>query len=478
MVFSSEIFIFGFLPCFIASYYLAPKRWKNQQILLGSLVFYAWGAPKFILIVCLSSLIDYLLSLKVLTVEKKQAKKLVALSIIINIMILAYMKYANFFVGEINTIFQYFGAAPMDWTRVILPIGISFITFQKISYMVDLYKKNVDPPESLLNYMVYIFFFPQLIAGPIVRYHDINRQIQTRRHSYQDVYNGFFRFCIGLAKKILLADCLGEVADTIFALNPGSMTVLYAWIGILCYTFQIYYDFSAYSDMAIGLARMMGFRLLENFNWPYISTNVTEFWQRWHISLSRWMKEYLYLPLGGNRVGKCRGYTNLWIVFLFSGLWHGANWTFIAWGAFHGLFLTIDKLTLKSKISQQIPRPFKIATTFFIVSMGWVLFRSETIGQAWQYYGYLFGNAPLYTSQQMWVDTMTNRSSFVLFTCLFSFLPAIPAFLKRAQTLKLATKMSAGPGWTIKIATGACLFILSMASLCNSSFHPFLYFKF
>ncbi len=476
MVFSSELFIFGFLPCFLASYYLVPKKWKNLQILLGSLFFYAWGAPKFILIVLLSSWFDYLLSLRILKVGKVPGKRLVAFSVLINIAVLFYMKYANFFVGEVNRIFEHFGMDTVTWTHVVLPIGISFITFQKISYMADIYKGTVSPPKSLLNFLVYVFYFPQLIAGPIVRYHDINKEIETRRHSYQDFYNGFFRFCIGLAKKILLADCLGEVADTIFALPPGSMTVLFAWIGILCYTFQIYYDFSAYSDMAIGMARMMGFHLLENFNWPYISTNITEFWRRWHISLSRWMKEYLYLPLGGNRVGRVRGYTNLWIVFLFSGLWHGANWTFIAWGAFHGLFLTIDKLRSHHKGFGQIPKGLRITTTFFIIMMGWVLFRSDTIQGAWQYYGYLFGNAPLYKSPQMWVDVLSNRSVFIIFTCLLSFLAA-------SRTLSnwitgLHNKIPAGPLWTVKIATGFCLFVLSVSTLCNSSFHPFLYFRF
>lgn len=476
MVFSSELFIFGFLPCFLASYYLVPKKWKNGHILLGSLFFYSWGAPKFILIVLLSSWFDYLLSLMVLKVGTITGKRIVVVSVFINILILFYMKYANFFAGEMNRIFEYIGMDTVSWTRVVLPIGISFITFQKISYMVDIYKKTVSPPKSLLNFLVYVFFFPQLIAGPIVRYHDINKEIQTRSTSYQDFYDGFFRFCIGLAKKILLADCLGEVADTIFALPPGSITVLFAWIGILCYTFQIYYDFSAYSDMAIGLARMMGFHLLENFNWPYISTSITEFWQRWHISLSRWMKEYLYLPLGGNRVGRSRGYINLWIVFLFSGLWHGANWTFIAWGAFHGFFLTIDKLRLQHTGLGQIPKGVRIVTTFFIIMMGWVLFRSDTIQDAWQYYGYLFGNAPLYKSPQMWVDILSNRSAFILFACLLSFLPASHGFSKSMTGLR--NSISAGSLGTLKTITGFCLFILSVSTLCNSSFHPFLYFRF
>ncbi len=476
MVFSSEIFLFGFLPFFFATYFLVPDRVKNFQILLASILFYAWGAPNFIFIVLLSSAFDDFLGLKMKNVRKETGKKILCLSIISNIMVLAYAKYANFFVGEMNQVLNHFAMDPIPWTQIALPLGISFITFQKISYMVDVYRGHASPPKTMLNFLVFVFLFPQLIAGPIVRYHDIHQEIAERKHCLRDVYMGFFRFCIGLSKKILIADCLGEVADTIFALDAGSMTVLYAWTGILCYTFQIYFDFSAYSDMAIGLARSMGFHLLENFNWPYVSKSITEFWQRWHISLSRWMKTYLYIPLGGNRVGPLRGYINLWIVFLVSGLWHGANYTFIAWGAFHGLFLTIDKFILNTREIRKIPSGIRVAVTFFIVMMGWVLFRCESIQDAWQYYGYLFGNAPLIDSGKMWVDVMTNRSVFILCICLLTFFPTSRFFSD--GYVKILNNIPVNLRFKLKILAGFSLFILSIGTLSNESFHPFLYFRF
>ncbi|CAK8721308.1 putative alginate O-acetylase AlgI [Candidatus Electrothrix laxa] len=476
MVFSSELFIFGFLPFFFASYYLVPKQWKNIHILLASLLFYSWGAPKFIFFITLSTCFDYFLSIKIYRSNPTTQKRLVALSILTNLSILAYMKYANFFIEEANHLFALLGTEAISWVNITLPIGISFIIFQKISYIIDVKRGEVFPSKSIIDFMLYIFMFPQLIAGPIVRYHDIEEQIRTRLFRYQDFYNGFFRFCIGLAKKILLADSLGGVADSIFSLNADAMTTTYAWLGIFCYTFQIYFDFSAYSDMAIGLARMMGFQLLENFNWPYTSKNITEFWARWHISLSRWMKEYLYIPLGGNRKGRLRSHINLWIVFLLSGLWHGANWTFLAWGAYHGFFLTLDKLFLDKKHFWKIHESIKVMITFLIIMMGWVLFRSDTIQDALQYYGYLFGTVNFSHSSKMWSDILSNRTLFLLFLCGISFF--IGSRPIRAWSMIMHQNLPAAPLVITKVLTGIFLFFLSLAALCNSSFHPFLYFRF
>ena len=310
MVFSSYLFLFVFLPIFFSAYYASPRILRNLTALIASYLFYAWGAPTIVPLLLASSVLDYWISTAMTGVQRtpRARRRLFFLGIVINLSGLFYFKYANFFIAEVNRAAQSFGGGGMEWISVALPIGISFFTFQKISYLADVYQGKVAPASRLLDYLLYVALFPQLIAGPIVRYHDIHSQLRSRRISLDDVTYGLSRFCIGLGKKVLIADEMGRVADNIFGLASGDLTMSYSWLGACAYCFQIYFDFSGYSDMAIGLGRMMGFRLLENFNMPYISESITEVWQRWHISLSNWMKEYVYVPLGGNRISPARTY--------------------------------------------------------------------------------------------------------------------------------------------------------------------------
>ena len=321
MVFSSLTFLFLFLPLMLAAYYACPARHRNLVALLASALFYAWGAPRFVIVLFVSGLIDYVLS-RELPGDRGtpgRRKGVLALAVVLNIALLLYFKYANFFVAEMNAMLARFGGGAVPWAAVALPIGISFFTFQKVSYLVDVYRGVAQPARNALDYLLYVVLFPQLIAGPIVRYHDVARQLEERDYTRERFFMGILRFSQGLGKKVLVANTMAELADAAFNAAPAGLTCGQAWLGVLAYAFQIYFDFSGYSDMAIGLGRLLGIEFLENFNRPYISRSITEFWRRWHISLSNWMREYLYIPLGGNRRGAVRTYFNLWIVFLISG---------------------------------------------------------------------------------------------------------------------------------------------------------------
>ena len=371
MVFSSVLFLFFFLPLFMAIYGILPHKFKNSWALLASLFFYAWGAPVFIFIVTTTIFVDYFIVNKIHNSDNLTLRKrLLALSVIMKVGLLAYFKYANFFVENVDVLLHSFGFESIKWTSIVLPIGISFFTFQALTYSIDVYRKVHAPLKSVADYLLYILLFPQLIAGPIVRYNEIADQLEDRKanDTFDNKILGFYRFVIGLAKKVLIANVLGAEADKAFALSEELLTSNIAWIGILAYTFQIYFDFSGYSDMAIGLGRMMGFTFPENFNNPYVSQNITEFWRRWHITLGRFMRDYLYIPLGGNRVSIKRMYFNLAFVFVVSGFWHGAAWNFIIWGAFHGLFLILDRLFLL-KFYDKIGKYPSIIITFLLTHL-------------------------------------------------------------------------------------------------------------
>jgi alginate O-acetyltransferase complex protein AlgI len=392
MVFSSSLFLFQFLPIFLAIYYLCPNRYRNLIALGASVWFYSWGAPRFIFLLLASSLADFIIAPNLQPSSEgsgnQKRRRFLAAGLIINLGVLFYFKYANFFIAEITPLLEVLGMTGFHWTNIALPIGISFFTFQKISYLMDVYRGTSKPSKSFINYFLYVSLFPQLIAGPIIRYHDVARQLTDRQHTSSRMLSGIWRFCLGLGKKVLIANALGEVADHAFALDQGGPSTGFAWLGILCYTFQIYFDFSGYSDMAIGLGRMLGFEYLENFNAPYIARNFTEFWKRWHISLSNWMREYLYFPLGGNKHGPVRTTFNLWLVFLLSGIWHGASWNFLVWGAFHGFFLSLDKIRRSIGIKPW-PTFIAVPTTFILIMLGWVFFRAETLAQALSFIGAL-----------------------------------------------------------------------------------------
>ena len=477
MVFSSITFLFLFLPLTLAVYYACPARHRNLVALVASGLFYAWGAPRFVIVLFVSGAVDYVLSRELPPGRSPTGRRkgVLALAVALNIVLLLYFKYANFFVTELNALLARFGGGPVAWVGVALPIGISFFTFQKVSYLVDVYRGVAPPARNARDYLLYVVLFPQLIAGPIVRYHDVARQLEARDYTRARFFTGILRFSQGLGKKVLVANTLAEVADAAFGAAPAGLTCGQAWLGVLAYAFQIYFDFSGYSDMAIGLGRLLGIEFLENFNRPYISRSITEFWRRWHISLSNWMREYLYLPLGGNRRGTVRTYFNLWIVFLISGFWHGAAWNFVAWGAFHGFFLCLDKLCKKTRLARA-PGWVGLPVTFVLVLISWVLFRAPTLPHALAYIGRMLdltGAAPeLIPALGFGLrHQVLLAAAFVL--CFgpalkphpFDFMRLDPGSARVGQALA-------------RFAAAMILLAWSAAVLATSSFNPFIYFRF
>ena len=473
MVFSSSLFILYFLPAFLIIYFLLAKRFKNIFTLLASIFFYSWGAPTFIFIVLGSITIDFY-AVQWMNKKNGRAKNLLlAFSVFLNVGLLLYFKYSNFFVDNLNELLLSIGFHPMGWIRIALPIGISFFTFQKLTYSIDVYRKVHQPLNKLTDYALYILMFPQLIAGPIVRYNEIADQL-VDREANENINNrltGFFRFVIGLSKKVLIANVLGEEVDNIFAMQTQDISAFTAWFGIIAYSFQIYFDFSGYSDMAIGIGRMIGFKFPENFNNPYISQNISEFWRRWHITLGRFMKDYLYIPLGGNRVSKSRMFFNLWIVFLISGFWHGAAWAFVFWGAFHGLFLIADRLFLL-KFYKAIGKIPSVIITYFIVLIGWVFFRAEDIGYAWNYIERMFTFNG--SGSNLYLDV--KFFSILIIAAFFAFFGIIPG-IEKWQGKILAEKQKIFSIY-IMVAFSVLFLIICIASITSSGFNPFIYFRF
>lgn len=479
MVFSSTLFLSFFLPLSLVLYVVAPHRFRNVLLVAISLLFYGWGAPRYLPLLMGSCLLDYLIARALWScADVKRRQLLFAMALVINLGGLLYFKYANFFVGEVNRLGSTLGLSRLTWTNVALPIGISFFTFHKISYVVDVYRRTVQPCRNLVDYCLYISFFPQLIAGPIVRYHEIERFLASRTHSATSFFDGLSRFCVGLGKKIIIADALGPVADGIFALRAEQLSFSWAWMGAVTYAFQIYFDFSGYSDMAIGLARMFGFEFPENFNKPYLSQSITEFWRHWHMSLSRWMRDYLYIPLGGNRVGLARQYVNLWIVFLVSGIWHGASWNFVLWGVFHGFFLVLDRLLLL-RLFEQVGSVVSTTVTFIVILFSWVLFRAKDLPTAGAYAHrmldpFSFWEMPAFVPRGA---VITPYASVILMLAtLICFVPAFPAV--SAAVSNLTSRTSTKNRDLLRFAASAALIIISALSSATSSFSPFIYFQF
>jgi len=473
MVFSSSLFLLYFFPIFLIVYYLLPRVAKNPFALLASIFFYAWGAPMFIFIVLGSIILDFYLVQFMNTAEGRKKMWLLAASLVLNIGLLLYFKYANFFVHNLSKLLMQMGMDSIHWINVALPIGISFFTFQKITYTVDVYRKVHAPLKRVTDYALYILMFPQLIAGPIVRYNEIADQLVDRKEN-ENIDNrltGFFRFVIGLSKKVLIANVLGEQVDIIFALGGDQIDTFTAWMGVIAYSFQIYFDFSGYSDMAIGIGRMIGFRFPENFNNPYISQNISEFWHRWHMTLGRFMRDYLYIPLGGNRVSTQRMFMNLWIVFLISGLWHGAAWTFVIWGAFHGLFLIADRIFLL-KIYKVIGKVPSIIITYFIVLLSWVFFRAESLPAAIEYFEKMF----VYESIGSMVHLDSKFYTIFVIAIIFSFWGGFK-YIERWQERLFAEKQR---NRTIILMSvfAIIFFIISVSAINSSGFNPFIYFRF
>jgi alginate O-acetyltransferase complex protein AlgI len=484
MVFSSIGFLLHFLPTFLFIYYLSAKKYKNGVILAFSVFFYSWGAPKFVFLLLASTFIDfYLVKSMHYAEEKKKKKLLLGLSITLNLGLLAFFKYANFFVENVNSILSAFGSTDIEWTKIALPIGISFYTFQTLTYSIDVYRKLHNPLEKVWDYMLYIMMFPQLIAGPIVRFNSIADQIENREDSHNDRLLGFYRFCIGLAKKVLIANVLGaavvsvvgETPEAVLAVDWSTVNTPIAWWCILAYTMQIYFDFSGYSDMAIGLGRMMGFTFPENFDNPYTSRSITEFWRRWHITLGAFMREYLYIPLGGSKVdSKSRIYFNLWFVFLMSGLWHGASWNFVFWGAFHGIFLIIERVFLLNLFKKMgiVGTVLSLFYCFFVVMMGWVLFFIEDLGSVGIFYGKLF--AFDFSPLEM---PYTTEFFYIMFLALFFAFCTMIKPIKKVHDLVFFGEYNSWQLIGMFIIT-VSLFILSVASITASSFNPFIYYRF
>ena len=473
MVFSSSLFLLYFLPAFLIIYFVLGKKVKNIFALLASIFFYSWGAPDFIFIVLGSIFIDFYIVKFMDKAEGRRKVLLISLSVLLNIGLLLYFKYANFFIENVNNLLSAFGARNLSWTNIALPIGISFFTFQKLTYSIDVYRKVHTPLKKVTDYALYILMFPQLIAGPIVRFNEIADQIEDRswNENNNNRLTGFFRFCIGLGKKVLIANVLGEQVDLIFATHNLEFNTITAWVGITAYAFQIYFDFSGYSDMAIGIGRMIGFKFPENFNNPYISQNITEFWRRWHITLGRFMRDYLYIPLGGNQVSAKRLYFNLWVVFLISGLWHGAAWNFVIWGAFHGLFPSADRLFLL-KIYQKIGKIPSIMITFIITLIGWVLFRADNIFIAKDYlrnmFEFDFGNDAVYFNGKF--------ITILIIAVFFSFWGGFRKIEKWQENLFAQGKSMKVV--LVMVFVSVILLISCVSSITSSGFNPFIYFRF
>lgn len=474
MVFSSIIFLLYFLPVFLLTYYFADRKYKNIVILIFSIFFYSWGAPRFIFVILGTTFLDFhLVKWMSMTHSQFHRRLMLSLSVCVNMGLLFYFKYSNFFIENVNSLLSVFGSGSIQWTKLVLPIGISFYTFETITYVVDVYRRVHKPLNNFWDYQLYIILFPKLIAGPIIRYHDLADQI-TDRSANETTDNrliGFYRFGIGLAKKVLIANQMGLQADTIFAMNYSEMDTFTAWIGILAYTFQIYFDFSGYSDMAIGIGKMIGFKFLENFNSPYTSGSITDFWRRWHISLGNWMRNYLYIPLGGNRVStKSRLYFNLWFVILASGLWHGASWSFVLWGAYHGFFLVLERGFLL-KFYAYIGRIPSTIITFIVVMIGWVFFRIEKVNDAFLFLKRMFAFD--------FHNTLSFSSEFYTFLIL-SFFFSFFAFFKKGEIIQNAVYFGTYHNKKHFAMSAVCVMLLalSISSITASGFNPFIYFRF
>lgn len=471
MIFSSVLFLFRFLPIFLLCYYLVPGRAKNIVLLAGSLIFYAWGEPVYILLMLFSILSDYIHGILIGRYRgRKAAKRLLVSSIVINLLLLGFFKYADFLIGLINTA----SGASIPLLKLPLPIGISFYTFQTMSYTIDVYRGEAKVQRNFLDFAVFVTMFPQLIAGPIVKYRQVEEDLHLRKPDIEQIRRGAMRFIVGLAKKVLLANNLGQLWNMIAAMDYSEISGLTAWLGILAFAFQIYFDFSGYSDMAIGLGDCMGFHFPENFKYPYISASVTEFWRRWHITLSSWFKEYVYIPLGGNRKGLARQIFNILVVWMLTGIWHGAGINFLLWGLWFALFLILEKLFL-GKILRAVPPMLGRIYTWLVVIVGWVLFELPSFDAILGYLRAMFGqNGVLFIDRR---GMYLNAEYSILFalavigsTPLVSRLSAGLAQAKSGGAIALRR--------VLEKVLPAALLLLSIAYIVEASYNPFLYFRF
>lgn len=468
MLFSSLTFLFAFLPTLILLYFVVRKtKVRNAILLIFSLLFYAWGEPKYIILMLLVIVCSYVFGLLIDYFSKNKNLKLKKLFFILSLVFtignLFMFKYYNFVIDNLNAVFN----LSINHFSLVLPIGISFYTFQIISYLIDLYKEKIPVQKNLLSLALYVSLFPQLIAGPIVRYETVYEELQNRKETLRDVIYGFKRFIIGLSKKVLISNQMAVIADYIFNNNIVGTSI--AWIGAFAYTFQIYFDFSGYSDMAIGLGRIFGFHFLENFNYPYISKSITEFWRRWHISLSSWFRDYVYIPLGGNRVSKIKWLLNICVVWSLTGLWHGASWNFIIWGVYFAIILIFEKIFFH-KILEKIPKILQWIYAILLIVIGWVIFRCTSIGAIENFLLNLFTY-----KQTNWITILSENSKILYYLLYF-----IPAIICSFPILKTINKKKLKSKYVILISNIILmlLFMLCIIFLTSSTYNPFIYFRF
>ncbi|MEI3545498.1 MAG: MBOAT family O-acyltransferase [Alphaproteobacteria bacterium] len=468
MLFSSMTFLFVFMPLVMAVYFLSKKEIRNYVLLIASIIFYAWGEPRYLAIMIITILVNYTGAILLdKHYSSRQRLWIVSLTIVLDLSFLFYFKYFNFVVDNINGVL----ATDFQLLDIIMPIGISFYTFQAMSYLIDVYRREVPAQKDVYKLALYIVLFPQLVAGPIVKYHDVCEQIDNRTIEFKNVIIGFKRFITGLAKKVLIANTLAEVVDKIFAQAPENLTTGVSWLGAVAYCLQLYYDFSGYSDMAIGLGLMFGFRFLENFNYPYISKSITEFWRRWHISLATWFKLYLYIPLGGNRKGAVRTYWNLFAVFLVTGIWHGAAWSYVAWGIWNGIFIVIERFfgLDKDKNDRWYVSAAKHVYAFFAIVWGMIIFRAESLSYAYEY-----------ICRMLHIDVtkhlpdydygVNNKFAIMLIVGLICAMPVC----RNLIYIKYEHKVQR----TLVNIWLFLLFFWSTISLAASTYNPFIYFRF
>lgn len=474
MVFSSLLFLFRFLPIVLVCYYIVPRRFRNVVLFVFSLMFYAWGEPVYVGLLLVSSVVDYTLGRFISSfLAKKQrnhARVCLLLSIMINLGILGVFKYANFLISCFDNLFGF----DWDFLELALPIGISFYTFQTLSYTIDVYRGRVKAQNHFITFATYVALFPQLIAGPIVRYETVEQELSTRRESLDDFSKGALRFCIGLAKKVLIANNVGVIFNEVACMDSGELSTMTAWLGVVAFTFQIYFDFSGYSDMAIGLGQMFGFHFLENFEHPYEAKSITEFWRRWHISLSTWFKEYVYIPLGGNRKGMAKQLRNIAIVWLLTGLWHGASLNFVLWGAYYGVLLVLEK-TVLLKVLKKLPKLVCHIYTMLLVIGGWAIFSYSDIVNGDAYVAALFG-----LGASGFAD---GQFLYLLFTNLLLLLVAAVGSTTLPRRFGLWLLGEHKEQWTVRRSVLSCLMMVLCIGFCvafliSDSYNPFLYFRF
>ncbi len=468
MVFSSTVFLFLFLPTFLTIYYICPSKLRNAILFTASLIFYAWEEPIYIFIMLFSTIFDYANGLLIEKSKNNITKRvIVIISVIGNLSILCFFKYSDFFITNINFVCN----TNINLLKLVLPVGISFYTFQTMSYTIDVYRKKVSAQKNIINFAAYVTMFPQLVAGPIVRYKTIAKQLNKRQETISGFVYGIRRFIIGLFKKVMIANNIGLLWETIIAGNLDTLPVATAWIGAISFSFQIYFDFSGYSDMAIGLGEMIGFHFLENFDHPYIAKSITEFWRRWHISLSTWFKEYIYIPLGGSRKGMAKQIRNLLIVWGITGFWHGASWNFIFWGLYFGFLLIIEKLFLLKILEKTKPILRHLYTLFFVI-ISWVIFAFEDMTQIAQYIKAMFGinQAGMFNAETLYL--LSNYILLLIICVLLSM---------EWQKTRLAALLASRAKWVRSCFTMllfAALFIVSISFLIGDTYNPFLYFRF